>query len=193
MTKARLIIQSVIPHSEGDRVEFKSSFNQDAIVALVAFANTSGGSVYIGVNDQGGVVGVTLSPEAVRTWVNEIKSKTAPSLVPSSEILHIDGRTVVHFHVPEYPVKPIALQGRYYHRSGRANHIMSFVELTELYLQTFASSWDYYLDDQHGLEDISLDKVMKFVRAVDPGQAEDPLRVLRKMELLRDGKISKAA
>ena len=190
---ARRTNQSVIPHAEGETVEFKSSFNQDAIVALVAFANTSGGSVYIGVNDRGVAVGVTLSPEAVRTWVNEIKSKTAPSLVPSSAILHVDGRTVVLLHVPEFPVKPIALQGRYYRRSGRANHVMSFSELTELYLQTFASSWDYYIDDQHGLEDISLEKVAKFARAVNPDQSEDPLRVLRKMELVRDGKISKAA
>jgi ATP-dependent DNA helicase RecG len=56
--------QSVIPQAEGEAVEFKSSFNQDAIVALVAFANTSGGSVYIGVNDRGGAVGVTLSVDS---------------------------------------------------------------------------------------------------------------------------------
>ena len=43
--KARKANKSVIPHAEGETVEFKASFNQDAMVALVAFANTFGGSV----------------------------------------------------------------------------------------------------------------------------------------------------
>ena len=37
-----------IPKSESKTVEFKSTFNQDVIVSLVAFANADGGNVYVG-------------------------------------------------------------------------------------------------------------------------------------------------
>ena len=35
-----------IPRAESKTVEFKAAFNQDAIVALVAFANADGGDVF---------------------------------------------------------------------------------------------------------------------------------------------------
>ena len=44
-----------VPRSESKSVEFKTAFNQDTIVSLVAFANADGGSVYIGVRDDGKV------------------------------------------------------------------------------------------------------------------------------------------
>ena len=44
-----------IPKSESKTVEFKSAFNHDAIVSLVAFANSDGGNVYVGVRDDGKV------------------------------------------------------------------------------------------------------------------------------------------
>lgn len=53
-----------IPKLESKTVEFKTSFNQDTIVSLVAFANAEGGSVYIGVSDDGKVCGVQLAPES---------------------------------------------------------------------------------------------------------------------------------
>jgi predicted HTH transcriptional regulator len=49
-----------IPKAESKTVEFKTAFNQDAIVSLVAFANAVGGSVYVGVRDDGNVTGVSL-------------------------------------------------------------------------------------------------------------------------------------
>ena len=50
-----------IPRTESKTVEFKSAFNQDVIVSLVAFANAEGGDVFIGVRDDGKVVGVQLA------------------------------------------------------------------------------------------------------------------------------------
>ena len=47
-----------IPKTESKKVEFKSTFNHDVIVSLVAFANADGGDVYVGVRDDGKVVGV---------------------------------------------------------------------------------------------------------------------------------------
>ena len=69
----------ILPKSESEFVEFKSTFNVAVIESLVAFANTKGGTVYVGVSDKGVVKGVEIAAESVQNWVNEIKSKTEPS------------------------------------------------------------------------------------------------------------------
>ena len=49
--------------------EFKQSFNEDAIVSLVAFANAKGGTVYIGMRDDGTPCGVTIAQESIQQWI----------------------------------------------------------------------------------------------------------------------------
>ena len=44
---------ALIPKKESSTIEFKASFNEDVIETLVAFANTKGGTVYVGVSDKG--------------------------------------------------------------------------------------------------------------------------------------------
>ena len=60
-----------IPKPESKTVEFKSTFNQDVIVSLVAFANADGGNVYVGVRDDGKVVGVQLAAEQYAEMLRE--------------------------------------------------------------------------------------------------------------------------
>lgn len=45
-------------HQENKVVEFKREFTEDLKYAVVAFANTEGGKVYIGINDDGSVQGI---------------------------------------------------------------------------------------------------------------------------------------
>ena len=80
-------IEDIIAKGENIHTEFKSSFNNEAIESLVAFANTCGGNVYIGISDSGEVKGCNLGKETIVNWINEIKQKTSPQLVPDAEIL----------------------------------------------------------------------------------------------------------
>ena len=84
----------LLAEGEGLRVEFKSSFDNKVIETLVAFANTSGGSVLIGISDDRKVSGVTINHESAQNWLNEIKNKTSPALVPVVESLEYNGRVV---------------------------------------------------------------------------------------------------
>lgn len=56
-----------IRKGEGLNVEFKTSFNVTCIETLVAFANTKGGNLILGVNDNQRVVGIKLAKENVGT------------------------------------------------------------------------------------------------------------------------------
>ena len=180
-----------VPRSESKSVEFKTAFNQDTIVSLVAFANADGGSVYIGVRDDGKVIGVPSDGEPETSWVNEIKSKTAPSIVPYAERIAVGSKSVVKLHVASLPVKPTSVQGRYYIRKGKSNHLMSIGELSDLYMKSISSSWDAF-PSEYTLDDISLEKVAAFARRMNPDNPDDPLRILRKLSLMKDGKPTNA-
>ncbi len=188
------MILNILPTSESEQVEFKTSFNEDVIISLVAFSNTKGGVVYVGVSDNAEVKGVQLSKETIVEWVNEIKNKTLPQLIPDAEIISIDGKNVIALIISEYPIKPISSRGRFYKRIKNSNHLMSIGEIANEHLKTINSSWDYYVDPNHGLDAISEDKVERFVRKIEQRTQNkiqfQPIEFISKMEIIREAKLT---
>ena len=183
------------PNKENQTEEFKPSFNEDVIETLVAFANAKGGKVYIGVSDKGKLQGITIGKETIQNWINEVKTKTTPYIIPDWDILTIENKTIVVLYTPEYPIKPVSTRGKYFKRIGNSNHLLSVMEVTNMHLQTVNSSWDYYPRPGKTLNDISLEKVEKVMKTIKRRetsiQFENANEFLLKNELLfADGKIS---
>jgi ATP-dependent DNA helicase RecG len=70
-----------IQQGENQKIEFKTTFQKEVIESVVAFANTKGGKVFIGISDSGEVVGTILQPESLQNWINQIKTTTEPSII----------------------------------------------------------------------------------------------------------------
>ncbi len=70
-------LNHLIQQGESENLEFKSGFNNELIETLVAFANTSGGKLLLGINDTKKITGVELNTESIQNWINEIKNKTS--------------------------------------------------------------------------------------------------------------------
>jgi ATP-dependent DNA helicase RecG len=183
------------PKTESLTVEFKTSFNEDVVETLVAFANAKGGTVYVGVSDKGKPQGITIGKETIQNWINEIKNKTGPQIIPEAEVLVINNKEIVSFYIQEYPIKPVATRGKYFKRVGNSNHFLSATEVANMHLQTVNSSWDYYPRPNKTLADISLAKVEKAMKIMrkrnDNFEFETPAEFLIKNELLLpDNRIS---
>ena len=182
------------PSAESEIVEFKASFCDEVIISLVAFANTQGGSVYVGISDNGEIKGIEIGKETIQNWINEIKNKTVSLIIPDVEILNLENKAIVVFKIQEYPIKPISLRGRSYKRIGNSNHLMSVEEIANEHLKTINTSWDFYTDTNHSIEDISLEKISHFIQKIEK-RTENiipyvPLEFLSKMEMIRDGKLT---
>ena len=184
----------LINGGESESVEFKTSFDKETIETLCVFANTKGGSVFIGVNDHGEIAGTQIGHETLQQWANQVKLATSPALIPDIDSCEINGKSIVILSLIEYPVKPISCKGKYFKRIHRSNHQLSITEISNLHLQTFNTSWDHYDDMRHGLADISLEKVNQFIELVNKVRPypiiDSPMTVLRKFELLSGEKIS---
>lgn len=182
------MLKRLLETGETEEVEFKTTFNVEAIESLVAFANRRGGTVWLGVSGKK-AVGLALSPESVPQWINEIKGKTEPPLIPDAEIHDIDGKRIVALRIAENPIKPVSIQGRHYIRRSHSNHLLSTSEVVNLHLQSINSSWDCYPDRDHSIDHISLGKVQAAIdriNAKEPRIFDAPLAFLRKHDLIRD-------
>lgn len=186
--------RKAIPTAESETVEFKSSFDREVIETLAAFANAKGGKVFVGISDNGKVTGVQLNKETIQTWINQAKQLTSNALIPDAETISLKDKKVVILSVPESPIKPVACKGRYYKRIKNANHQLSVSEVVNMHLRTFNSSWDFHVDEYHSEKDISLTKVQNFIERANANKEtqvmDDPLTVLQKFELIREGKIT---
>ncbi|TSA39604.1 MAG: AAA family ATPase [Methylococcaceae bacterium] len=176
--------RNLIQQGKSARVEFKTSFQKELIETLVAFANSKGGLVLVGVSDAGQVTGVDIKAETLQGWVNQCKQNTTPSVIPDIEVILLDGKTVAVISVDEYPIKPVACKGRYFKRIGNANHQMSPTEISDAHIKLINSSWDYHPDPVHGLDSISQVKVQAFADALSLKASFTA--VLEKFELIKD-------
>jgi ATP-dependent DNA helicase RecG len=106
------VINNMRSMREDSQTEFKSSFSDAVIETLTAFANTKGGRVLIGIDDTGKAIrGFTLGQETLQKWINEVKNKTQPSIIPDAEVVRIEGGAAGALSIKEFPVKPIAFRG----------------------------------------------------------------------------------
>lgn len=188
----------IIAAGESQTLEFKTSFDKAAIQSLVAFANTQGGRVLVGMSGHGKVTGVSLGKETLNEWLGQIKSTTSPALIPDIITHNIDGKTIVEIDIREFPVKPVNTQGRYYRRVASSNHILSSSEIANLYMQSLQLSWDAYQAPGYTVNQLSQTKIQRFIRLVNQHgrfalDESDPLAALQKLNYLKNGHPSWAA
>ncbi len=182
----------LIKQGENERVEFKENLDiKKILVAVSAFANTHGGLIIIGVRDRDGkVVGVQIGKETPAKLANEIAQNTEPEVIPRLRIERCEDREVIVVEVDEHPVKPVMVRGRAYRRVGNSNRKLTPKEISELFEESVGLSWDAYPVDAT-LDDVDLDRVREFM-----GKAKlpsgDEVETLKKLRLIRDGKVTRA-
>ena len=164
----------------------------------MAFANAKGGRVLVGVTDRGAVQGTTLGKESLNEWLGKIKDATSPVLIPDIQAHSLDGKTIVEISIAEYPVKPVNTRGRYYKRIASSNHALNTGEIADLYMQALQLSWDAYEAQGHRAEQLSAEKIRRFIRLVNQhGRFEldetNPDAALEKLHYLKNGQPTWAA
>jgi predicted HTH transcriptional regulator len=100
-------LREIIAGGESSTVEFKRKFTSAEKFAkeIIAFANTSGGYLIIGVDDDGSIIGVESEKEQVEL-VGIAQHSITPDLDIDVEIVEIEYRDVVVVHVPNSEQKP---------------------------------------------------------------------------------------
>jgi predicted HTH transcriptional regulator len=101
-------VDRFIEEGEGFTIEFKRKVTTPEKIAraLIAFANTKGGHILFGVDDDGSVVGVESEKSEVEMVRRAGEEFCVPEIEPLIEIVAYDGEDVIIAFVPESGNKP---------------------------------------------------------------------------------------
>ncbi len=187
-------LAKLIRQSESETIEFKESFDKEAIATVGAFANTRGGTMLIGFSDKGKVKGIQIGKETLQDLANQISQSTEPRIIPEIVQSIVGGKDIIIIRIKEFPIKPVSVKGRCFRRVGTSNRVMMPQEIAEMHIHSIGTSWDAFPAENKTLEHIDLKKVEKYIREANTTgrrKIEDsPVEVLKKLELLKDGKAA---
>lgn len=129
-------IASILEHGEDHLNEFKSGRfrNESLAKEVVAFSNSRGGSIFIGIENDGTVTGIDNGRVEERI-INICRNHIEPSVLP--EIFfhrHDSGKKVIEVAIPKGMFKPYQVKGqnRFYVRVGTVSIEPSMPELIRL-------------------------------------------------------------
>lgn len=192
------------PHTglaEGENVEFKTKWVEDAMKDVAAFANTSGGILYLGVDDSGHVMpDADVSDRHQRAVSSKIMHQF--QIAPSIRVENQDGEQFLAVSIAPAGSRVVLLRGVAYRRSGSQTVEVPELELQSFILERTERSWDA-LPAAITIDDIDPDRVRAFIRSAhdqeqqrlpDGVREDDPVELnLDKLGLLKNGRPTNAA
>lgn len=86
-------LRQLVKKPEGKELEFKRELSSPkaTLRTLVAFANTAGGTLVVGVDDRGSVVGLVDAKKDEERIANAVAESIAPALLPDIERVVLSG------------------------------------------------------------------------------------------------------
>ena len=143
-------LTEILRHTEGKNLEFKRDLSSPAgfLRTVVAFANTTGGVILIGVEDRTRHIrGVTDPLDLEERVVNLISDSIKPRLLPDVELLSYRNTQVVAVEVFPSPARPHyltrdGLQRGTYARVGSSNRLADAALVAEMRRYATGESFD---------------------------------------------------
>jgi ATP-dependent DNA helicase RecG len=128
-----MTVEEAIEAGESPSIEYKREINDASDIAkeVVALSNNGGGTVFVGVDDEGTVVGTESPKETGERIAGVLQDIQSP---PNYDILELEvqGEPVVSIVVPNYPHLPLAYNYKFYQRRGTTKQKLTPPEVWEL-------------------------------------------------------------
>ena len=96
---------------ESERIEYKSQMIDDIYKEVIAFANTDGGVIYLGIDDKGNLIGIDNVDETYTRLTNGIRDAIAPDVTMFVRYVLQDNK-VIQIEVAEGSYKPYYLKSK---------------------------------------------------------------------------------
>lgn len=96
---------------ESERIEYKSQMIDDIYKEVIAFANTDGGVIYIGIDDKGNLVGIDNVDETYTRLTNGIRDAIVPDVTMFVRYV-LQENKVIQIEVGEGSYKPYYLKSK---------------------------------------------------------------------------------
>lgn len=187
-----------IAFEEKQNIEYKESWRDEYLKWICGFANAQGGRIYIGVDDNHEVVGVSDSKRLMEDIPNKIV--TTLGIVAEVNLHEAEGLEYIEIVVNPSNV-PIAFKGQYHYRSGSTKQELKGVALQQFLLKKMGLSWDDMPVPYATIDDIDRSAIDYFLRRSIASERMDEEEqnastedVLRNLDLITpEGELKSAA
>jgi ATP-dependent DNA helicase RecG len=174
-------VAKMLSMPEGKTLEFKRDLSsmQPILKTLVAFANTAGGTLIIGKDADGKVIGVDNIFESEEKLANAIADSIYPALMPDIEIMSIKRKSllivsVAHWWGPFYLKTKGPIEGVFV-RLGSTNRVAGQIVLEELNRSKSKISFDQMPCLGTDMRDLDMEKISQMFEQVDKKIDENKL------------------
>ena len=183
--------------AESQNIEYKESWRDEYLKWLCGFANAQGGTIYIGVDDAGNVVGV----KDVKKLMEDIPNKIQSGLGIVADVnKHTkDGKDYLEIKVDPSSF-PISYHGEFHYRSGATKQQLTGIALTEFITKKTGVRWEDVTVDGITVDDLDAESFKIFRREAlrSKRMTEAELNIsneelLSKLKLLSNGKLKRSA
>lgn len=131
-------------------IEYKEIYTQGIKKEVVAFINTDGGTIYIGIRDDGNVIGVENADHVMQQLANALKDSIRPDVLPFVQIDSVEneGKELVRIIVQPGTGRPYYLLDKglkpsgVYVRKGTSCQPLSDSGIREMIIQTSGRSYE---------------------------------------------------
>lgn len=154
-------VKLLIQEGEGLTVEFKERYTSRMDEDIVAFANSRGGTLLLGVRDDGTIVGERLTND-LKAKINSLTRNCKPAI--AAELLQIGA--VAAIVVSEGTEKPYSCGSGYYRRLDATTQKMSHEELRVMFAENELLPFEEKTVRGFSFDDISKRKVLAFSKEV---------------------------
>ena len=181
-------LEMMIAEGEGLRTEFKEKYRKEIDKDMVAFANTKGGKIILGVRDKGEIIGFELDND-MKAKINDLARNCKPSV--EIRIEKVSG--VVVIDVPEGDDKPYMCKTGYFRRLDGSTQKMTPNEIKSMYRKAEKEPFEERIPERFSVDEISLEKIKKFIDEAKINiKLEEPTNFLESLGVLKDGQIINA-
>lgn len=184
-------LMHIIQQGENSAVEFKEHDVRPESLAreVVAFSNAAGGTVVIGVADDGTITGVELDKDYEEWVINVVRNNVVPPAQVQYGESWLDGKRVIAIEVPKGKDRPYQdLSGRFYVRVGTTNRLASLPELMRLFQQSGFYHFDATEVERADVKSLSIANITDYFQRYDIDfnelDADEQLNLLKNTDIL---------
>ncbi|MDX2440730.1 MAG: putative DNA binding domain-containing protein, partial [Desulfobacterales bacterium] len=177
-------IEKIIKSSEGKTLEFKRDISslKPIMKTLVAFANTAGGILIIGREDDGTIRGVSDALQVEESLASAISDSILPAMMPDIEIFSIKSRQLIllkiaHWRGPFYLKSEGPEQGVYI-RLGSTNRKAGPEILAEMNRLILGVSFDQMSCGETNEKSLKIEQVQSVFQAINKPVDKEKLETL---------------
>lgn len=182
---------------ESQNIEWKESWRDEYLKWICGFANAQGGSIYIGVDDTGKVVGV----QNGKRLLEEIPNKIQTNLGFLADVNLLSKNNLEYIEIIVSPSSyPVSYKGEYHFRSGSTKQVLRGTALTEFISSKIGIRWEDSVIEGVTVEDLDKESFDIFRREAvrSKRMTKEDLNMsnaelLDSLDLLKDGKLTRAA